>query len=120
MKKFMELLVGADQNIQVILLMLVPSFAFFVFILLSYPITIATTITALLGFDILAGLLSNLQPKTNQAWKKRPRIFRTLFVVMHLTLYPLFIILFQVSIPLLIMMLVMLLTKTMAFVFGSF
>lgn len=120
MKKILELLVGENQDIRIIVLILLPALSFSTFIFMAYPMTLATTITAIFGLDIFAGLLSNLQPKTNQAWKKRPRVLRIWFVVIHLSLYPLFVILFQVSIPLMIMMLVMLLSKTMAFVFGSF
>lgn len=120
MKKILELLVGENQDKRIIFLIFLPALSLSTFIFMAYPMTLATTVTALLGLDILAGLLSNLQPKTNQAWKKRPRILRIWFVVIHLSLYPLFVILFQVSIPLMIMMLVMLLSKTMAFVFGSF
>jgi hypothetical protein len=120
MKKILELLVGENQDKRIIFLIFLPALSLSAFIFMAYPMTLATTLTAFLGFDILAGLLSNLQPKTNLAWKKQPSTLRTWFVVIHLTLYPLFVILFQVSIPLMIMMLVMLLSKTMAFVFGSF
>ena len=120
MKKILELLVGENQDKRIIFLIFLPALSLSAFIFMTYPMTLATTITAFLGFDILAGLLSNLQPKTNLAWKKHPRTLRTWFVVIHLTLYPLFVILFQVSIPLMIMMLVMLLSKIIDFVFRSF
>jgi hypothetical protein len=97
-------------------LMLIPSAAFTAFILLSYSIDWKTITTAILAFDIFAGLLSNLQEKTHQAWKKQPRPYLIAFVVVHSTLYPSLLVLLQVSLPLTMLMLAMLFTKTLGFV----
>lgn len=119
MKKLVSLLVGENQNNKTAILMLVPPICFLVYILLSYPISFKSVATAILSLDIFAGLLSNLQDKTNQAWKKQTRKSLIMFVIFHLTVYPLVVILLQVSIPLMILMLGMLFTKTMAFAFGT-
>ena len=119
MKKLFELLFGKNQDNRVVLLILVSSFSFSGYILWLYPLTLYTVLTAILALDIFAGLMSNLQPQTNQAWKKQRSSSRLLFVIIHLTIYPLLIVLFQVSLPLMTLMLVLLLTKTTAFVVGT-
>ena len=119
MKKLFELLFGKNQDKRVVLLILVSSFSFSGYILWLYPLTLYTVLTAILALDIFAGLMSNLQPQTNQAWKKQRSSSRLLFVIIHLTIYPLLIVLFQVSLPLMTLMLVLLLTKTTAFVVGT-
>ena len=78
-----------------------------------------TILTSVLAFDIFAGLLSNSQEKTHLAWGRVSKSYHKLFVVIHLTLYPLMVILFNVSIPLMILMLAMLLAKTAAFALGN-
>ena len=119
MKKIIELLFGENQNFLIIALMLIPSISFFVFILWVFPFSLNTFLTAIFALDILAGLMSNLQPQTNQAWKKQSNLFRQMFVIFHLTIYPLLVVLFQVSVPLMVLILVMLLTKTTAFIIGT-
>ena len=119
MKKLIELLFGENQHIRIIALMVIPSIFFSMYILWVFPLTLNTVLTAILAMDIFAGLIINLQPQTNQAWKKQSKLSRILFVTFHLTIYPLLIVLFQVSLPLMVLMLVLLLTKTAAFVFGT-
>lgn len=119
MKKILTLLLGENQDIMTIILMLTPPSFFVLYILSSFPIGLKTVLTSVLAFDIFAGLLSNLQEKTHHAWKRQPRAFSVAFVVFHLTLYPLAVVLLQVSIPLMILMLAMLVTKTLAFAFGT-
>ena len=119
MKKLIELLFGKHQNIKIIALILVSSISFAGYILWVFPVTPKTVLTAIIAMDIFAGLMSNLQPQTNQAWKKQSKLSRMLFVIVRLTIYPLLIVLFQVSLPLMTLMLVLLLTKTTAFVVGT-
>ncbi|MHC1735653.1 MAG: hypothetical protein AB9921_08325 [Erysipelotrichaceae bacterium] len=119
MKKTLSLLLGENQDIRMMILMLLPPTFFMVFILLTYPIDFKTAVTAILAFDIFAGLLSNLQEKTHQAWIKQSKTNLVTFVVLHLTLYPLAVVLFQVSLPLMFLMLAMLLTKTLGFALGT-
>ena len=119
MKKIIELLFGENQNFLIIALMLIPSISFFVFILWVFPFSLNTFLTAIFALDIFAGLMSNLQPQTNQAWKKQSNLFRQMFVIFHLTIYPFLVVLFQVSVPLMVLILVMLLTKTTAFIIGT-
>lgn len=119
MKKLLALLAGEHQDGRIMVVILVSSAAFSGYILWMFPLTLHTVFTAILAFDIVAGLFSNLQTKTNQAWKAEPVLSRRLFVFFHLTVYPLLVILFQVSIPLMVLMLVFLLTKTTAFVVGT-
>jgi len=45
-------------------------------------------ITALLGLDIGAGLISNATSSTNQAWREQSKQRQWLFVVFHVTVYP--------------------------------
>lgn len=71
MKKLIALLVGENQDMRIALLMLIPPLFFVLFILLSFPIDYKTIITGILGFDIFAGLLSNFQEKTYEAWRKQ-------------------------------------------------
>lgn len=119
MKKIIELLFGENQNFLIIALMLIPSISFSVFILWVFPFSLNTFLTAIFALDIFAGLMSNLQPQTNQAWKKQSNLFRQMFVIFHLTIYPFLVVLFQVSVPLMVLILVMLLTKTTAFIIGT-
>lgn len=119
MKKLIALLVGENQDIRIALSMLIPPLFFVVFILLSFPIDYKTVITAILGFDIFAGLLSNFQEKTHEAWRKQPKAALIGFVVFHLTIYPLAVIICQVSIPLMVFMLGLLITKTAGFAIGT-
>jgi hypothetical protein len=119
MKKLSDLLFGEHKDGRSIFIILLSSIAFSGYILWIFPLTLKTALTAILALDIFAGLMSNLQPQTNQAWKKQSRISRILFVTFHLTIYPLLIVLFQVSLPLMTVMLVLLLTKTSAFVVGT-
>jgi hypothetical protein len=116
---FISLIIGENQDKRVMILMLIPPAVFVAFILLSYSINWKTILTAILAFDIFAGLLSNLQEKTHQAWKKQPRASLIAFVVIHLTLYPSLVVLFQVSLPLMMLMLAMLITKTLGFAIGT-
>jgi len=117
--QFISLVLGENQDKRVMTLMLIPSAAFTAFILLSYPINWMTITTAILAFDIFAGLLSNLQEKTHQAWRKQPRPNLIAFVAVHSTLYPSLLVLFQVSVPLMMLMLAMLFTKTLGFIIGT-
>jgi len=117
--QFISLVLGENQDKRVMTLMLIPSAAFTAFILLSYSINWKTITTATLAFDIFAGLLSNLQEKTHQAWKKQPRPYLIAFVVVHSTLYPSLLVLLQVSLPLMMLMLAMLFTKTLGFIIGT-
>ena len=119
MEKILSLLVGENQDVHLIIMIIVPPVFFSLFILLSYTIDFGTILTAILAFDIFAGLLSNMQEKTHLAWKRISRSNHILFVVAHLTVYPLLVALFSVSIPLMMLMLVMLLTKTVAFAIGN-
>ena len=119
MKKTLFLLLGENQDRRMMVLMMLPPVFFVVFILLTYPMVWQTIVTAILAFDIFAGLLSNLQEKTHQAWKKQPKANLVAFVVLNLTIYPLAVVLFQVSLPLMFLMLAMLLTKTLGFAIGT-
>ncbi len=119
MKKLIALLVGENQDMRIALLMLIPPLFFVLFILLSFPIDYKTIITGILGFDIFAGLLSNFQEKTYEAWRKQPKTALIGFVVFHLTIYPLAVVICQVSIPLMVFMLGLLITKTTGFAIGT-
>jgi hypothetical protein len=55
----------------------------------SVPFELRYLIGSILAFDIGAGLLSNLDPSTAKEWRKRPLWVRWLFVIAHLTVYPL-------------------------------
>jgi nitrate reductase NapE component len=112
------LLAGEHQDGRIIFIILVSSIAFSGYILWMFSLTLNAIFTAILAFDIMAGLFSNLQPQTNQAWKKQPLLSRQIFIIFHLTLYPLLVVLFQLSLPLMVLMLVLLITKTTAFVVG--
>mmetsp|Transcript_1743 Transcript_1743/g.2661 ORF Transcript_1743/g.2661 Transcript_1743/m.2661 type:complete len:233 (-) Transcript_1743:4883-5581(-) len=117
--RFISLVLGENQDKRVMTLMLIPSAAFTAFILLSYSINWKTITTAILAFDIFAGLLSNQQEKTHQAWKKQARPYLIAFVVVHSTIYPSLLVLLQVSLPLMMLMLAMLFTKTLGFIIGT-
>jgi hypothetical protein len=119
MKKVLSLLVGENQDIRIVIMILTPPAFFSLFVLLSYSMDYRTILTSVLAFDIFAGLLSNSQEKTHLAWGRVSKSYHKLFVVIHLTLYPLMVILFNVSIPLMILMLAMLLAKTAAFALGN-
>jgi uncharacterized membrane protein YbaN (DUF454 family) len=119
MKKIVALLFGEDQDLRQIILMLIPPIAFVIYILLTYNIDYKSIVTALLAFDIYGGLLSNLQEKTHIAWSKKSKKDQWIFVILHLTLYPGAVILFQISIPLMMLMLAMLLSKTISFAIGN-
>jgi hypothetical protein len=119
MKKTLSLLVGENQDIRLVIMILIPPVFFSLFILLTYTINLSTILSAILAFDIFAGLLSNMQEKTHLAWGGISKSKHIAFVVAHLTVYPVLVVLFNVSIPLMILMLVMLLTKTAAFAIGN-
>jgi len=119
MNKFVALLFGEKQDLRHIILMLIPPIAFVIYILLTFTIDYKTIATAILAFDIFGGLLSNLQEKTHQAWSKKTKKNQWTFVILHLTLYPGAVILFQISLPLMILMLSMLLSKTLSFAIGN-
>ena len=119
MEKILALLVGEEQDISTVLIILSPALFFSLFILFSYEIDFRTILTAVLAFDIFSGLLSNMQAKTHQAWRRISKSYHILFVVFHLTIYPLAVVLLTLSIPLTIMMLAMLVSKTAAFAIGN-
>lgn len=119
MKKIINLLIGDHQDYRVIFIILFPSAMLALYILYTYGSTLNSIVTAVLALDIFAGLISNLQPKTHLAWSQLPASSRTGFVIVHLTLYPLFVILFQTSLPLMALLLSMLITKTLAFAIGN-
>jgi nitrate reductase NapE component len=116
---FLTLVLGENQDDKITMLILFPSAVFAAFILLTYSVHWKSILTSILAMDIFAGLLSNLQEKTNQAWKKQPRSHLIAFVVVHLTVYPLLVVLFQVSLPLMMFLLAMLFSKTMFFALGT-
>jgi hypothetical protein len=69
-------------------------------------------ITALLGLDIGAGLISNATSSTNQAWREQSKQRQWLFVVFHVTVYPVAVVFLSQS-PIVSLMLVgFLLIKT--------
>ncbi|MBU1094348.1 MAG: hypothetical protein KKH01_07800 [Firmicutes bacterium] len=119
MKKSLELLIGRDSNPWMVTVMLIAPTLFTVFILFSYSFSWNTVITAVLAFDIFAGLISNAREETHTAWKELPKKSLILFVAFHLTVYPLFVILFQVDMWLMIFMLGMLFAKTSFFMIGT-
>lgn len=119
MRKTLSLLLGENQDLRVIVLILIPPVFFAMYIVMTFSLEFKTIITALLALDIFAGLLSNLQEKTHQAWKKQSKSSLVAFVWVHLTLYPLAVVLVQVSLPLMMLMLAMLITKTLGFAIGT-
>jgi uncharacterized membrane protein YbaN (DUF454 family) len=119
MRKILALLLGENQDVRMMILMLITPSFFVIFILMSFPFEWQTIVTAILAFDIFAGLLSNFQEKTHHAWKKKPKANLVAFVVVHLTLYPLAVYIVQVSVPLMMLMMAMLLTKTLGFAIGT-
>lgn len=119
MRKTLSLLLGENQDLRVTVFMLIPPAFFAMYIVMTFPLDFKTIITALLALDIFAGLLSNLQEKTHQAWKKQPKSSLIAFVLVHLTLYPLAVVLVQVSFPLMMLMMAMLITKTLGFALGT-
>ena len=119
MRKTLSLLLGENQDLRVIVLILIPPAFFAMYIVMTFPLEFKTIITALMALYIFAGLLSNLQEKTHQTWKKQPKSNLIAFVWIHLTLYPLVVVLVQVSLPLMMLMLAMLITKTLGFAIGT-
>jgi hypothetical protein len=119
MEKILALLVGEEQDISTVLIILSPALFFSLFILFSYEIDFRTILTAVLAFDIFSGLLSNVQAKTHQAWRRISKSYHKLFVAFHLTVYPLAVVLLGLSMPLTMMMLAMLVSKTAAFAIGN-
>lgn len=119
MKTFISLIIGEDQDYRVIYILLFPALIFVIFTLLSYELNLYTIITSVFAFDIFAGLISNLQPKTHSAWSRLSVASRYAFIIIHITIYPLLVVIFQISLPLMGFMLSMLLAKTLAFIFGN-
>jgi hypothetical protein len=69
-------------------------------------------ITALLGLDIGAGLISNATSSTNQAWREQSKQRQWLFVVFHVTVYPVAVVFLSQSTIVSLMLVGFLLIKT--------
>lgn len=70
-----------------------------------------------LAFDIGAGLVSNATQSTNQAWRQQPVRRQKSFVVLHLTLYPLAVVVLSGNMEVSLLLVGCLLVKVGLFVY---
>lgn len=119
MKKALALLYGKNPDPRTVILMSLWPAAFVVYLFLTYPFEWKLVATAFLAFDILAGLLSNSTEGTHEAWRELPKKALVVFVIFHLTLYPLLVVLFSVDTPLMMFLLATLVVKTAFFAIGT-
>lgn len=85
----MNLLVGASpRKADIVLALMLGMLLATSSLMLQPQVSWTAIVTALLAFDIGAGLISNTTVSTNQEWQKQSTRRQWFFVIFHLTLYP--------------------------------
>lgn len=109
----MNLLFGASPRRITLLLALISGITLGLFaLLLQNSLQWNSIVTAILAVDIGAGLVSNASTSTNEAWKAQSHARQWVFVVFHLTIYPLAILLLSSSNVVTVTLITVLLIKT--------
>ncbi len=90
----MNLVFGKNDFIRIISILL-PGFILATLVLVFQNIkSLSDWLLIILSVDLGAGIASNLTKETQKAWSKVSLVYILLFIAMHMSIYPLLIILF--------------------------
>ena len=118
--EIMKLLFG-ETSIGKTMLMIAFGFVMgvFVYFLTKDNLTWHSMVGCVLAFDIGAGLLSNATSETNIAWQEKPKWLSVVFILFHLTVYPLVLLLtFKNFVYIGLFLIALLVIKTLLFANG--